>query len=86
MKTIVRNGKNESLYLVDDAKEVVITNTETTIGNPAELIISDCNATNVTLHSGVTPPSNWIGWKYLFDGAEWTLNPNYVEPRLPQVE
>ena len=83
MKTIIRNGTNVSLYLFDDATEVVMTSTETTVGNPAEFIISDCNTSNATLYTGVTDPEGWAGWKYLFDGTAWALNPGYIPPPPP---
>ena len=86
MKTIIRNGTNVSLYLFDDATDVVVTDTEITVGNPAEFIIGDCNTSNATLYTDVTDPGDWVGWKYLFDGTVWTLNPDYVPPEPPLVE
>lgn len=85
MKTIIRNGTNVSLYLFDDATKVVVADTEIIVGNPTQLIIGDCNATNATLYTNVNSPSDWESWKYFFDGATWTLNPNYVPPTTPQV-
>lgn len=85
MKTIVLKSTNESLYMFDDSVEIVVTDTEVTIGNPAQLIISDCNSSNALVYEGVTQPDGWVGWKYLFDGADWSLNPEYVPPRqIPQ--
>ena len=34
---------------------------------------------NSTIHTGVTPPEDWIGFKYSFDGTTWTANSNWVE-------
>ena len=87
MKTIIRNGTNVSLYLFDDATEVVVTDTEITVGNPAQLIVDDCFNGNATLYTTPPAPEDWTGWKYLFDGTTWTLNPGYVPPRpLPEQE
>lgn len=78
MKTLVRD--NLSLYLLADDEAVVMTEENITVGNPEKFIIGDCNSTNTTLFEGVTAPADWIGCKYEFDGIEWTLNPNWVEP------
>jgi hypothetical protein len=81
MKTIVRNETNVSLYFFDNAEVVDIQADKTVIGNPPRLIIQDCNASNVTLFEGVTDPSDWTGWKYLYTSADgWTLNPDWTPP------
>ena len=83
MKTIVRNGTNVSLYLFDDAETVVMTATETIVGAPPRLIISDCSTENATLFEGVTNPEAWTGWKYLYTAAGgWVLNPDWTPPEL----
>lgn len=41
--------------------------------------IGDLNSTNAVLVENVTPPEDWRGCKYLYDGA-WTLNPKWVDP------
>jgi hypothetical protein len=47
------------------------------------------NSSNTEIHSGVTPPDDWVGSKYLLqivynaDGTEtltWSANPDWVEP------
>ena len=80
MKTIARNGSNVSLYLFDDATEVAIDETKTTVGNPVQFYINDCNTGNATLHTGVTTPEEWTGWKYLYTLDGWVLNPNWTPP------
>ena len=52
---------------------------ETTVGYVDE-IICDMNSSNSTVHTSVTPPGDWKGGKYLFDGTDWTANPDYVAP------
>lgn len=80
MKTLTRNDNNISLYIFDDAKLVSVQADRTVVGSPEELIIADCNSGNVTLHENVTPPEDWTGWKYFFDGTTWTQNPDWVDP------
>lgn len=78
MKTLVRD--NLSLYLLADDEAVVMTEENITVGNPPKFIIGDCNSVNTTLFESVTAPADWVGCKYLFDGTDWALNPNWVEP------
>lgn len=78
MKTLVR--ENLSLYLLDDNEAIVMTEADITVGNPAKFIIADCNSSNTVLYEGVTAPADWTGGKYFFDGTDWTLNPNWIDP------
>jgi hypothetical protein len=78
MKTLVKY--NKSLYIFEDDKALTITAENITVGNPVEFIIADCNSSNTELHAGVTPPEDWTGGKYLFDGTVWTLNPDWIDP------
>ena len=81
MKTITRNGTNISLYLFDDETEVIIDATKTTVGNPVQFYVDDCNTDNATLFTGVTNPSEWTGWKYFYtDEDGWILNPDWIQP------
>ncbi len=91
MKTICRlpdftDGPNVSLYLFEDSKQVLIESDKTVIGDPSkpDVIIMDCNSSNVVLHEGVTDPDDWCGWKYFYTTDDgWVLNPNWVDPNLP---
>lgn len=76
MKTLVK-GTN-SIYIFDDADVIDMTADNIQVGEPARMIIADCNSSNVTLHTDVTPPADWVGNKYFFDGTTWTLDPNWV--------
>ena len=78
MKSLVRDGV--SIYVFADNEAVNITDTNIVIGNPETLIIGDCNSSNTTLHKGVTPPSDWVGHKYLFNGTAWSANSAWVDP------
>lgn len=87
MKTIVATAKNLSKYiLADDAavtfevrqidvngivKQILYTKTP-------EFNIADLNSDNAVVYENVTPPADWDGDKYFFDGQSWSLNPDYV--------
>ena len=86
MKTIVENATSLSKYLFDDAEAVVLNEDNIVVGDPAEFIIADLNASTATVYEGVTAPADWIGNKYTFDGTDWTLNPAWVEPFEPLEE
>lgn len=84
MKTIVRKHNGLSLYFMPDDCPVVIKETHTEIGNPVENYVWDCTTADVVLHENVSDPGDWLGSKYFFDGTNWTLNPDWVDPR-PQA-
>lgn len=83
MKTLTKDSL--SLYLFDDDKTLLIEPDKITVGDPAELIIGDCNSNNTVLHENVARPEGWIGGKYLYDGNTWALNPDWVEPPAEQA-
>ena len=80
MKTITINntaeGNNISAYIFEDSDAV--TSESDRVVCP-DLVILDLNSSNSTIHTGVTPPEDWIGFKYSFDGITWTANSNWVE-------
>ena len=80
MKTIVEKSTNLSKYLLDDAEVVVLNEDNIVVGDPVKFIIGDLNASTATVYESVTAPADWIGNKYTFDGTEWTLNPEWVDP------
>jgi hypothetical protein len=86
VKTIVENATNLSKYLLDDAEVVVLNEDNIVVGDPAKFIIGDLNASTATIYEGVTAPADWAGNKYTFDGTDWALNPNWVEPVAPLEE
>jgi hypothetical protein len=79
MKTITRLDNNITLYVFEDNEVIDVQEDKTVIGSPATLIISDCNSTNITVHENVTVPEDWKGWKYFFDGTDWTLNSDWID-------
>ena len=79
MKTITRNSDDVSIYYFPDDKTITLQSDQTVIGdleNP-ELYISDCNSSNVTIHTGVDAKSDWWGWKYKHDGSSWSANADF---------
>lgn len=82
MKTIVETTTNLSKYLLDDAVAVTVSADSITVGNPVQFIIADLNSGNALVREGVTAPADWSGNKYFFDGSAWTLNPDWVEPKI----
>lgn len=82
MKTLVKDGL--SLYLFEDDKTVVMTEENITIGDPPEFIVGDCNISNTQKYLNVIAPTDWTGSKYMFDGADWMLNPNWIDPVIEE--
>jgi len=83
MKTIVETATSLSKYVfVDDA---LVTIGADNIVTPS-FIIGDLNTGNATMHEGVTPPDDWSGNKYTFDGTTWTANPDWVDPATLEEE
>ena len=80
MQTITINdtidGDNLSAYIFEDGD--TITSESDRITCP-DFVILDLNSSTSTIHTGVTPPEDWVGWKYFFDGTTWTDNSNWVE-------
>ncbi len=84
MKAIVEKSTSISKYLLDDTEVVVLNEDNIVVGDPAEFIIDDLNASTATVYEGVTAPTDWTGNKYTFDGTDWTLNPDWVEQTKPE--
>jgi len=81
MQTITINssesGDNISAYIFEDGD--TITSESDRITCP-DFVILDMNSSNSTIHTGVTPPEDWVGGKYFFDGTTWTVNELWEEP------
>ena len=95
MQTITFNSSNISAYIFEDSQIItsevdkivcpdsfsytqIVGITETIAYT--DTIIQDMNSSNSTVHTDVTPPGDWAGGKYLFDGTTWTANPDYTAP------
>jgi hypothetical protein len=82
MQTITFNDTSVSAYIFDAEHNLVATPENITCPH---FIIGDMNSTTATVHTGVTSPVDWQGGKYLFDGAIWSLNPDWTDPKLAEI-
>lgn len=82
MKTLIDNITKESKYVWADTTSVTLS--ESTTYTP-DFNIGDMNSTNATLVENVTPPEDWAGCKYLYDNGTWILNPNWIDPNIPEA-
>tara|TARA_Y100000004_G_C8952642_1_gene429315 strand:- start:1219 stop:1500 length:282 start_codon:yes stop_codon:yes gene_type:complete len=78
---------NTSIYLFSDDVVVEIGSDKTAIkdsdGNTT-MLISDVNSDNATLHTGVTTPDDYFGYKYTYTNNDWTAVEGWVDPRIEQ--
>jgi len=81
MQTIV-DLNNCSKYLLKDDKNVILNyeNIEVSRADKLLFIIGDLNENNSTVIGGVSAPSDWAGCKYIFDGTDWEVSSDWVEP------
>ena len=79
MKTIVENSTKLSKYIFADDASVTISSDNIVTPN---FIIADLNSGNSSMIENVTPPENWSGNRYTYDGSTWTANPDWVDPTL----
>lgn len=80
MKTVVETATSLSKYLFAEGEVIILNEDNIVVGDPVKFIIADINADTVILYENVTAPKDWIGNKYTFDGIEWALNSEWVEP------
>ena len=86
-KTIVENSTNISKYLFADDKPVIMGSDKLTVGSdPVDFYVADLNSSNSTMNENVTAPEGWSGCKFLFDGTDWSDNPDWVEPEDEEDE
>ena len=86
MQTITFKDSNISAYIFEDNPTIIVTAENITCPN---FIIGDLNSSNAAVYTGVTPPGDWQGGKYLFDGTSWTTNENWTDPteaRIAELE
>jgi hypothetical protein len=86
MKTIVETATKLSKYMLADDVAVVLNAKNILVGDPALFVIGDLKASTVSVYENVTAPDDWTGNKYNFDGTDWTVNPDWVEPTEPAQE
>jgi hypothetical protein len=87
MKTIVEKSSGLSKFVLSDDVTVKATKKHITVGTPAQFIINDMNSTTATIINNVTnTPEDWTGNKYLFDGSNWSINSEWVDPSISEGE
>lgn len=79
MKTLIDTLTKASIGIYDDAVPVLIQEKNILVGDPVQTTILDRNQANTILIENVTPPNDWIGWKYSYFNGAWTLNPAQLE-------
>jgi hypothetical protein len=82
MKTLVKN--TVSFMLIDD-DEVVTVGSNVEIGFPVRITVDNSEGL-IKLYENVTPPSDYQGKRYCFDGSEWTINYDWRNPNLTAVK
>lgn len=82
MKTITFNFNNSSAYIFPDDTTLIAS--AENITTPT-FIIGDMNSGNTTIHTGVTPPENWQGNRYSFDGTTWSEVAGWVDHKVAEI-
>ena len=77
MKTITFNSNSVSAYVFENTEQVTLNTENITC---SDFIIGDLNSTNATMHTDVTPPEDWMGGRYVYDGTDWTEVVGWVDP------
>ena len=88
-QTITRNDGNVSVYVFDDSVNVDLSATpNATVRNNGgnDFDIGDLNASNATLHSGVTAPDGWQGGKHTNNGSARGDVSGWVDPSAGMLE
>ena len=82
MKTITRKENHISPYIFDDSAELTLSATQITT---PDFIIGDMGSDNADVHENVTPPDNWQGNRYTFDGTTWAEVTDWVDPKIAEI-
>jgi len=87
MKTLTFNETTHSPYIFTDDKSVIMESNRIIVGDPADpdFYIGDMDSSNATLHLDVTPPDDWLGNRYTFDGSAWTEVAGWVDPKTARI-
>ena len=87
MKTLTFNDTGRSPYIFRNDKNVVVGLDNVLVGDESnpDFYIGDMNSSNATLHLEVTPPEDWAGNKYTFDGSSWAAISGWVDPKEARI-
>jgi hypothetical protein len=77
MKLLVIKETGRVVFAFPDDKSVVLKENTTLIGDPLEFDIFHLNSSNAAVYENITLPEDWVMHRYLFDGINWTVDPNY---------
>jgi len=77
MTQIICNGNNIVRYDFDDAVTInILPNKIITPG----FDIGDLHLGNCSYYQNMTLPEDYEASKHVYDGVDWTLNPDWIEP------
>jgi len=82
MKTITFNKNNVSAYIFDDAHSLIATEENITCPH---FVICDMNSNNATIHTDTTPPADWMGGRYTFNGTTWAEVAGWIDPAVAEI-
>lgn len=77
MKIIVQTPENIAWYKFPDGIVVDLQSDRVIVGSPKVMEIAWLNELTCTAYDGITVPEDFVESKYLFDGTNWSLNPNF---------
>lgn len=78
MQVITKNDTNAAIFGYPDDVSITVTENDITVGDPAILIVADCNSSNATVHTVDALPDDFSPSLYLYDGTSFTLNPDWL--------
>ena len=71
--------------MVLDGSEKIVIGTSIEIGYPVRITIDNSEGL-IKLYENVTPPEDYKGKRYCFDGVKWTFNQDWRNPNLTAVK
>lgn len=80
MKVLVRKESRVVVRMFEDDAQVILRDDATQVGEPAQFFIGHCNSANAFMYESAQPPEDWLPEKYIFDGATWSINPDWIQP------
>ena len=82
MKTITLNSNNVSVYTFEDSDSVVSTAENITCQH---FMIGDMTSSNATIHTDATPPDDWQGGRYTYDGTTWAEVAGWEDSKVAEI-
>ena len=81
MIILVTKNDNIARYALNDGTFIQIGSSHIKVGDPLGFVIGDMNSTNTTKYDLVSDvPGDYYGSKYKYDGANWSMNPDWIPP------